>query len=248
MIKTPSRVIGIIQARMSSGRLPGKVLYPCPFGGALLFGLITRLKIVDIEWWVATSSDKSDDIIERYAIAAGVKCFRGSRVDVLSRFEAIQANRHADWIIRVTADNPLTAPELVEKLITDAHLAKSNVDLITDSYGDRTYPQGIFPSIVRAEALEKIRADINPGEEYHFSHVTSALKKISKTSCTNYGGPIHRLTIDTLEDYEVISKLLTELGPDWPSVTLAKLETKFKENNEYFSLNSKVKQKNISEG
>ena len=101
--------IAIIQARMSSSRLPGKVMMSIA-GRPMLEQVIARaIKARTIDAIVvATTTDPSDDVLENYCIARGVPCFRGSLQDVLDRFYRTAVQFNADVIVRLTADCPLS--------------------------------------------------------------------------------------------------------------------------------------------
>ncbi|HEB87938.1 MAG TPA: hypothetical protein ENI85_00050 [Deltaproteobacteria bacterium] len=116
--------IGVIQARMGSERLPGKIL--APLGGRpLLAWLAARIAPARVdEWWLATSSDASDDVTEAWGFELGLRVYRGDPADVLSRFLAIGAESRAEWMLRVTADNPFLDACLIDTLL-DARDASS---------------------------------------------------------------------------------------------------------------------------
>src|SRR5438552_13589075 len=109
------RIGAIIQARMTSSRLPGKVLQPM-HGRPMLQYLLDRLSrasgVSDVI--VATSGDRSDDPIERFCHAAGVKCVRGSLLDVAARFLDVLAAWPLDAFVRVSADSPLLDQRIVD--------------------------------------------------------------------------------------------------------------------------------------
>jgi spore coat polysaccharide biosynthesis protein SpsF (cytidylyltransferase family) len=109
--------IGIIQARMGSERLPGKILAPLA-GRPVLGLLVDRIRRARVdEWWLATSSDPADDVTEAWGFELGLRVFRGHPTDVLSRFVAIGEEARVDWMIRVTADNPFLDAPVVDRLI-----------------------------------------------------------------------------------------------------------------------------------
>ncbi len=123
--------IGIIQARMGSERLPGKIL--APLGGRpLLDRLVSRIMRARVaQWWLATSEHPSDDVTAAWGFELGLRVFRGSERDVLSRFLAIAAEADAEWLVRVTADNPFLDAILIDHLL-DARDAKNDAIGQTD--------------------------------------------------------------------------------------------------------------------
>lgn len=110
------KTVAIIQARMRSERLPGKIL--APLGGRPLLALLatrTARARVD-EWWLATTSDPADDVTEAWGFELGLRVFRGHPTDVLSRFLSIAEETGADWVFRLTADNPFVDAALLDGL------------------------------------------------------------------------------------------------------------------------------------
>lgn len=206
-------VVAIIQARMASTRLPGKVLRKID-GMSILEILISRVKqskqsssIV-----VATTEKKEDDKIVEAVKNSGVEVYRGSEDDVLGRYVGASRAANADIVVRVTADNPLTDPELMDELIK-AHRR---------SRADYTYcpgvPPGISVEVVNREALEKIDSTAKaPG---YREHVTLYILdqpeswKIHTVQADELGlnYPALRLTVDTEEDLELMTKLNQNLG------------------------------------
>jgi spore coat polysaccharide biosynthesis protein SpsF len=138
--------LAIIQARMSSSRLPGKVLMDIA-GRPMLQHVIERtMKAKTIDGVVlATTTDPSDDILEQFCQKQGIPCYRGSLPDVLDRFYQTAVQFHADAIIRLTADCPLIDPDLID-LTVMAFLGKPlpqnspNFSQLPDNYSLSAYP------------------------------------------------------------------------------------------------------------
>ena len=110
--------IAIIQARLSSSRLPGKVLRDIA-GEPMLARVLARVgraKLID-QIVVATTSDEADDPISDYCQERGIDCFRGDPYDVLDRFYHCAKQFEADLIVRITADCPMIAPEEIDRVI-----------------------------------------------------------------------------------------------------------------------------------
>ena len=210
------RTVLIIQARMASSRLPGKVLRPLR-GKPMLEWVIERAghsKVID-RCIVATTTDQSDDAIENWGNEHNVYVFRGSQFDVLDRYyqSALQVN--ADVIIRVTADCPLIDPKLIDELFV--FYQKEQADFAANRLPPpwhRTYPIGLDAEIVSMDMLEK--AWKNAGEKYEREHVmpwfydTPGRCKVAiMDNPVDYG--MHRWTVDTPEDYAMMQILFEKL-------------------------------------
>lgn len=205
------RIGAIVQARMSSTRLPGKVGLQLPYGSGVtvLEQVIRRLKKCRSLGGVtvATTTDKADAPLVRLARKAGAGIFRGSREDVLSRYYGAAIKYRFDVIVRVTSDCPCADPVLVDALVKK-HI-KAGADY-TANVVKLTYPDGydieVFNSdaLLKAHSLARARADRE--------HVTSFMranpglfKIVSSEAPAAYRRPDLRVTLDTPEDYALLS-------------------------------------------
>src|SRR5882724_3364235 len=133
------RTVAIVQARMGSSRLPGKVL--CDIHGEpMLYRVLSRVqravRVDDIV--VATTSRTEDDCISKLASAWGFQSFRGSEGDVLDRYYGAARLSGAEQIVRITADCPLIAPDLIDEAIEQ--MLSSGVDYVSNSRPQSSYP------------------------------------------------------------------------------------------------------------
>ena len=233
-------IVAIIQARMGSTRLSGKVLEKIG-EKTILEILINRLKeskFLD-EIVVATTINEKDDVIVELSKKMGVKWYRGSEADVLSRYVEAARAFNADIVVRITADNPLTDPNLMDKLI----------ERYLESDADYTYcndaPLGVSTEIINLSALEK--ADKNAKSQSEREHVTLYIKshsedfKIQKVDSGLDNSDI-RLTVDTKEDLELMRKIYENLG-DLERLEIRDVVTFLKRNPEIYKINAQVKQK-----
>jgi spore coat polysaccharide biosynthesis protein SpsF len=207
-------IVAIIQARMTSSRLPGKVLKPI-LGRPMLEFQIERLRrahridrIV-----VATSTDSSDGPIAKLCDRLGVDCFRGSLNDVLDRFYRTALAFHATEIVRLTGDCPLIDPGLIDHLIA-CHL-DGGYDYSTLSL-EPTYPHGLDAEIVTFAALERAWAEAELTSDRE--HVTLYLYKRAKgirlgSVKQDKDQSSIRLTVDHPEDFAVVSRIFEALYP-----------------------------------
>lgn len=166
-------VLAILQARMSSTRLPGKVMADLA-GAPMILRQIERLKRAPSlqQIVVATSDQPSDDVLVQAMEAAGVPVFRGPLDDVLGRFVgAIDAFGSADTGVRLTADCPLTDPDVIEATV--ALREATGADYAANAGDRRTFPKGLDVEVFRVAALRMAAAEAD--DPYDREHVTPFL-------------------------------------------------------------------------
>lgn len=206
------KVVAIIQARMSSSRLPRKVALDI-HGTCLLervIGQVRRAGTVD-ELVVATSTDPEDEIVEQICARLSVSCFRGSLTDVRSRFVAVGRERHAAIVVRVTADNPLTEPAFIDAIVEalehdqEADYAAMDKDRI---------PNGSGAEAFRLRALLDTLAWDDA--DYSREHVTPALRQSAAVRMLAPDPELdlgdYFVGIDTLDDYLHVNRLYSRYG------------------------------------
>ena len=204
----------IIQARMCSTRLPGKVLKHIA-GKPLLDHVIGRLAQYDqkARIVVATSDLTQDDVIAQYCLDKCVNVFRGSEIDVLDRYYQCACKNEFDHVVRLTADNPFTDIEELCRLI-EQHLEERND--YTHSFG--SMPLGVGAEIFTFSALER---SAHEGDALnHREHVNEYIQEnpvFFKIGVLEVGTfkckPDLRLTVDTEEDYHRACSI-AEYAPD----------------------------------
>lgn len=209
------KVIAVLQARMSSTRLPGKVLKPI-LGRPMIGRHIDRLKRctrID-RLVVATSAESSDDAIESFCAANDISCFRGALHDVLARFDgAVKANMPCDHIVRLTADCPLADPAIIDAIV-DMHLAEGSD--YTSNTVDRTFPDGLDAEVATRPALERAVAEAT--EAYDREHVTPYLYRVPgrfrmAQYKASYDASHLRWTVDTPTDFLMVEEVYRRLLP-----------------------------------
>jgi spore coat polysaccharide biosynthesis protein SpsF len=146
----------IVQARMTSSRLPGKVLLDLG-GRPVLAEVIRRVRAMkeQDEIVVATTTLASDDPIVRLAEREGVRWFRGDETDVLSRFVGAAQESKADLVVRITADCPLLDPAESDRVVLDLCANASKVDYASNVLR-RTYPQGLDTEALWTDTLNRV--------------------------------------------------------------------------------------------
>jgi spore coat polysaccharide biosynthesis protein SpsF (cytidylyltransferase family) len=208
----------IIQARMGSSRLPGKMAREFYNGKSLLEIVLDRLIPVSesVPVVVATTVKSADDFIEQISKKIGVSIFRGSEEDVMSRFIGAAEENSLETIIRICADNPFIQPGYVRQLIN------YNEDLLFDYVGFRLNKNqpaikthlGFFPERVELKALKSLHGS---GVSFHYrEHVTnyfySNLNKNFQAGWIDLMFPEEvianiRLTIDVEKDFEIADQI-----------------------------------------
>lgn len=244
---TRKRVLVVIQARMGSTRLPGKVLED--LGGIPVLEWVVRgcraAQRVD-EVVVATSTDPRDDAVEEAARALGVGVVRGSEDDVLSRFVLALDEHPADAVVRVTADCPFVDPDLVDALVATWQ-GVGGLDYVSTVLV-RTLPHGLDVELVTADALRRVDA---VATAHHRVHVTSGVYtapdefSVMGLSFAPDASDI-RVTLDTPEDLAMLRAVVAERGTALPS--RSELVSLLRARPDLVALNAEVRQKTLAEG
>jgi spore coat polysaccharide biosynthesis protein SpsF len=212
----------ILQARMGSGRLPGKVLMPV-LGKPLLAYELERLQRVDNAdaLLVATTRLPEDDAIAALCAESGVPCHRGSETDVLDRYCQAAREVGAGRIVRVTGDCPLIDPEVVGAVIDAfdaAALSREPADYLSNTL-ERTFPRGLDVEVFSRDALETAwREAVDPAER---EHVTPFIyRRPERFRIQQYRQAVNRShlrwTVDVPEDFRLVETILTHLYPEKP--------------------------------
>ncbi|OPX88180.1 MAG: 3-deoxy-manno-octulosonate cytidylyltransferase [Pelotomaculum sp. PtaB.Bin104] len=242
------KMVVIIQARMGSTRLPGKVMKDL-FGKSVLAHVIERvnqIKSID-DIIIATTTSERDDIVEQEAVNQGVKVFRGSEEDVLDRYYHAAKKYNARSVVRITSDCPLIDPFISDEIIN--YFQEHEYDLVTNAGGDltqRTYPRGLDTEVFSMQMLEE--AFNKASEGYQREHVTPYIyehsKKIYyyKNSC-DYSR--FRWTLDTEEDFMLIREVYKHLYKGKHDFYFKDIIKLFDQYPELIKINENVKQKSI---
>ena len=243
------RVVAIVQARMGSTRLPGKVLREV-LGKPLLEWQVERLRLASrLDCiMVATSTNPADGAIEAYCRSAGISCYRGSESDVLDRYRAAARACDATWVVRVTGDCPLIDPRTVDHLV---ELFRGSAYDYASTDLERTYPLGMDAEIVSADLLDTAwREAVDPVEREHvtpFFYLRPNRFRLGNLRCDRVIDGTHRWTVDTAEDFELIRRLLTELQPRHPGFSLDDVLKVLSDNPSWLEINASVRQKTLGE-
>jgi len=235
----------VIQARMGSTRLPGKVLIDLAGEPALtrVINRTGRARTVDTVI-VATTTKSRDDPLADLCAASGTACFRGSETDVLDRYYQTALQHDLDMIVRITSDCPLIEPTIIDLVVTGYLERAGTLDYASNIIPRRTWPRGLDTEVMSIEALT--RAWRESEDPDHREHVTPYIYSVqggfsihSVEHADDFSH--HRWTLDTPEDLEFLQLIYTHFGRDdfaWTEV-IALLE----QNREWVDINRDVKQK-----
>jgi len=246
-----NHAVGIIQARLSSTRLPGKILAPVAGRTALLDVLVQRLRSSGIPWWLATTNLPSDDVTAAWGDALGLEVFRGSEQDVLSRFTEVIALTGADVVVRVTADNPFIDGATVRHLLEILRGAESDTKGVKGGSDPRQFPLGFVPEVVSAAALLELDASIVDHTSPHRTHVTSAIDldaMLTYTDSSVSSRAQWRWTIDTATDLAMARRAFEVAGEGWPDLDYVGFVGLLDARPDITSINEGVRQKAVENG
>ncbi len=207
------KTVVIVQARMSSSRLPGKVLVDVA-GRPMLEHVVCRAQAAGVgeNVVVATSDDPSDDPVAAFCAANGISVERGSREDVLDRYHRAAANQDADAVVRLTADCPLIDPQVIEGVCRK--FDPERYDYVSNTL-DRTYPDGLDTEVFTFAALERARNEARLASERE--HVTPYIWKHPERFRLGQvrqqaDHSEERWTVDQAEDLEFVRGVYDALG------------------------------------
>lgn len=211
------RVLAIIQARMGSSRLPGKVLLPL-CGQPMLEWVVKRTKMASLidEVIVATTTDVSDDVLAKFCVDHKVLCFRGSPLDVLDRYYQAALKYDADIVVRLTADCPLLDGKLIDDVIKPVLVGEADfcANRLPPPF-KRTVPIGLDAEVVTFTALEKAWKEANlPYEREHVMPYLYTHPEKFNIHVIEFAEDLgtQRWTVDTQKDLDFVEAVLKEMS------------------------------------
>ena len=215
--RSDARIVASIEARMSSSRLPGKMLSDIN-GKPTIARVVERLKAVprldDIV--IATTTNPADDPLARWAKDNGVAVFRGSEDDVLGRVVGAQKSAASTTVIEVTGDTPLLCPEVIENGI--AVWLSGDADVVHNTGGTQTFPTGADVQVFALALLEDVASRISdPAIREHvslyFYEHPEQYRLQELLAPEKWHAPDIRLQLDYDEDLEFIRAVFEALEP-----------------------------------
>ncbi|MSR86575.1 acylneuraminate cytidylyltransferase [Candidatus Peribacteria bacterium] len=207
------KIVAIIQARMSSRRLPGKILEDI-VGSPLLAHVVRRAEAAKVfdAVIIATSTDATDDPVEKFCASQKITCFRGDLNDVLNRYVSAAAAFRADVIVRHTADCPLLDPAVIKKVV-------QSFDPNTLDYASnvmpRTYPKGLDTEVFSVAALKKVNELATlPADREHVTLYIRNHPDVFRIGSVTQERDLSALrwTVDEPADLEFVRAVYKELG------------------------------------
>jgi len=244
------KIAAIIECRMTSSRLPGKVLLES-CGKSMLEHLVERLKNVAQldEVIFATTINSQDDVIVELAEKLNINCYRGSEEDVLIRVLETARKFEVDTIVEITGDCPLMDPEIVEQTI-DLYL-NNKCEYVSNDLNE-TYPLGMNVEVFSTELLEVANRKGNTSDDrehvsWYFIRNPEKFKLLVLPAPRKLNWPDLRLTLDEEADYKLIDLIFNELYSEKKIFNLYDIIDFLKQNPEKTKINSSVKQRYVSE-
>lgn len=240
----------IIQARVGSSRLPGKIFMKLS-GNSMLWHVLKRCQQAKLANTVviATTTKKNDDKVEKFCKKNHVLCFRGDSNNVLARYHKAAEKFQIDTIVRITSDCPLIDSTVIDACIKE--FLKKNYDYVSNLNPKRTLPRGLDVEVFSFTALKK--AYLEAKKPYEKEHVTPYIWENSKNEFS-VGSPVnasgiykrnYRLTVDYPEDFKLMRKIYQKFYKVNKIIDVKKVILFLDNNPKVASINSDLEQKTL---
>jgi spore coat polysaccharide biosynthesis protein SpsF len=237
------RIIATIEARMTSTRLPGKVMLPV-LGKPILYYLVERLKKVpsidDIV--LATTTNDTDNILVDFAKKENIKCFRGSEDDVMLRVVEAAISENADVVVEITGDCPIIDPQIVEQTIL--MYKANNVDYVSNGH-IRSFPDGMDTQVFSVDILKKSLSMTNNLLDHehvtlHIRNNPELFSRINIVAPPELEWPELGLTLDEEDDFNLIKLIIEHFNSKNPFFGCLDVVTFLKNRPDLVKINSNV--------
>ena len=239
----------IVQARMASTRLPGKIMKKVLDKTLLEYQLERLFRVKQAgQVIIATTDHGEEQPIVDLCQKLGVPYFRGSEQDVLARYYSAATEYGVDVVVRITSDCPLIDPAVIDKVIGFYLAHKEEYDYVSNTFPELTYPRGMDTEVFSYQALMEAHEEATDQAERE--HVTIFIKRhLDRYRIENItyekDYSHYRWTVDTPEDFALIEKMIAALYPVNPHFTLEDCLTLIEEHPEWVKINAHVKQKPV---
>lgn len=242
-------VVAIVQARMTSTRLPGKIMRPID-GRPMLWYQLQRMRLARRldRIVIATTTNQTDDVVVRFCEQEGCAFWRGSEADVLQRYADAAHAFGARTIVRLTSDCPLLDPKLIDSAVEK--FAGGACDYLSNMQPP-TFPYGLAVEVFTAAALEAAdREATDPAEREHVTPFIYWRPERFRLQSLTMSPDLsrHRWTVDTPEDFELVSRILGSLHASRPGFGIADVLDVLAMHPEWEKINVHVEQKAVSRG
>lgn len=227
-----SGIAVMLQARMGSQRLPGKVLKPLG-GMPMVAQILTRVRSSKLcnDFFLLTTRSRGDDPLAQIGVELNANVVRGSEEDVLSRFITALDDTDADIIVRLTGDNPFVDGALIDYLLAAYLSAKYRADY-ANNIEESGFPYGLSAEIIRRDVLlEAHEKGLTADDREHVTYYVRKRPDKYRLQTIHAPGsfPVSSLTIDTIEQYETVSDLFLRMQRIDPDFTFYDLMNNFTE-------------------
>lgn len=240
------KIVATIEARMSSSRLPGKVLLKAG-GKTMIEHLIARIRAVPSvdEIVLATTTNDLDKSLVSISDELGISCFQGDENDVMGRVINAAESVGGDIVVEITGDCPLIDPNIIEQTIQI--FLENKVDYVSNAHV-RSYPDGMDSQVFRLETLKKsysMTEDILDREHVtlHIRNNPDIFTRINLIAPPEIFWPELGLTLDEENDYNLIKKIIEYFGEDNCLFSCLDTIKLLKKSSHWVSINSNVTRK-----
>jgi spore coat polysaccharide biosynthesis protein SpsF len=240
------KIVATIEARMTSSRLPGKVLLQAG-GKSMLRHLVDRLKTVSSLNGIvlATTVNATDDVLEEFAKENNILCYRGSEDDVMNRVIGAAESAEADIIVEITGDCPIIDPQIVEQTIR--MFLGNHADYVSNSI-IRSYPDGMDTQVFRLATLQRSAAmTYDPLDHEHVTlHIYNnpdVFSQVHLIAPPELHWPELGLTLDEPADYQLIKNIIDFFGPEYTMFNCLDVIRLLQQKPEWVEINQTVQRK-----
>ena len=244
------KIVATIEARMTSTRLPGKVLLPAK-GKPLLHHMVSRLRAVPSihKIVLATTTNATDDVLEEFAHHEEIGCFRGSEQDVMGRVVGAAESVGAEAVTALTGDCPIIDPQIVEQVIRMflVHVESDPTVYVSNSK-NKSYPDGMDIQIFRLESLQQSAAmTTDPLDREHVTlHMCNhpeLFTHIHLVAAPKDHWPGLGLTLDEPDDYELLTSIIEHFGTENPLFGCHEVVKLLRDRPDLVAINQNVRRK-----
>ncbi len=243
------KIVAIIQARMGSTRLPGKILMPL-LDIPMLVQVVERVRRSKLlnEIVLATTTDPKDDPVESLCRQRDIACYRGSEYDVLDRYYQAAIQHKATIVVRITADCPLIDPVVIDQVIEQLIDHRETCVYASNVIPIRTFPRGLDTEVFTFQSLQSAweQASQTAQREHVTPFIWSQPDRFPQRNfCHNSDCSNHRWTVDTPEDFAFVREVYRYFGSNQFTWTEVLAGTQI--HPEWELINSGISQKPIDE-